>query len=158
MSLRASTSSSRPAACSGAMKAGVPSTLPTSVNGEESWSDAEGAGLPVATSAGAPPNFASPQSTTSVSPNSPIMTLAGFRSRWTTPRECAYATPRQTSWKIPSRRARENVLLASASPERRRSVSSLSVRPRMRFMQRKSFRPPPCVDKRPKSCTGTTFG
>jgi hypothetical protein len=33
--------------------------------------------------------LASPQSTSCTSPKAPTITLAGFRSRWMTPRECA---------------------------------------------------------------------
>jgi hypothetical protein len=40
-------------------------------------------------SSGRPTTLASPQSTTSVSPNRPRITLDGFRSRWITPREWA---------------------------------------------------------------------
>ena len=36
-----------------------------------------------------PTTFASPQSITYVSPKRPTMMLAGFRSRWMTPFECA---------------------------------------------------------------------
>ena len=38
---------------------------------------------------------ASPQSTTSVSPNGPRRMFSGFKSRWTTPRLWAYSTARQ---------------------------------------------------------------
>ncbi len=50
-----------------------------------------------------PVALASPQSTTSVSPYWPSMTLAGFRSRWSTPRLWAYATASQTSTNRPSK-------------------------------------------------------
>ena len=62
-SARRSTGS--PRACSGAMKPGVPITA---------------AGSSSATA------LARPQSSTSTSPKAPTMTLAGFRSRWMTPR------------------------------------------------------------------------
>ena len=49
--------------------------------------------------------LAKPQSTTCTSPKLPIMTLLGLRSRWITPRACAYATVRQTSRKTVEQRA-----------------------------------------------------
>ena len=44
---------------------------------------------PPGSTSGRPTTLARPQSTSSVSPKLPSMTLAGLRSRWITPRECA---------------------------------------------------------------------
>ena len=65
----------------------MPSVLPGSVSDEPLdegaivCSPADGSARPTA--------LASPQSTTSVSPCLPTMMLAGFKSRWITPREWA---------------------------------------------------------------------
>ena len=56
--------------------------------------------MPSPPASGSPASFASPQSMTSTSPNSPTMMFSGFRSRWMTPRECAKATAWPTFWKM----------------------------------------------------------
>jgi hypothetical protein len=72
-------------------KDGSVSALPPAEDGRSVRSppSAPGSVLPTA--------LASPQSTTSVSPCVPTITFPGLRSRWSTPRECAYAIALQTS-------------------------------------------------------------
>jgi hypothetical protein len=65
----------------------VPRALPGSVS-DDPLDDGAIVCSPTAGSA-RPMAFASPQSATSVSPCLPRMMLAGFRSRWITPREWA---------------------------------------------------------------------
>jgi hypothetical protein len=100
-SARASNAS--PRACSGLAYPGVPAT---------------------------PPDFAascaSPQSTTSVSPRSPIMMFAGLRSRWRMPAACACAT----AWATAISRSTS---LSRAGP-RVRASTDWSVSPRIRFI------------------------
>jgi len=83
-SLAGPSRSSWPAACSGLMNAGVPIAAPGSV---ALLPDADG-GRKVASPdvSGVPITFATPQSTTSVSPYRPTMMLPGLISRWSTPR------------------------------------------------------------------------
>jgi hypothetical protein len=91
-SQRSSSRSTSPAACCGAMHAGVPSTEPAC---ELSPADplrtvamavtSPGPGSAAAASR-RPRTLASPQSMTWTSPKAPTMTLAGLRSRWITPR------------------------------------------------------------------------
>jgi hypothetical protein len=71
------------------MYAGVPTAVPATVARPSA-----DAGRKVASSLPGPPSgrpitLARPQSTSSVSPNAPSITLAGLRSRWITPRLCA---------------------------------------------------------------------
>ena len=62
---------------------------------------------PSASPALSPSTFASPQSSTRVSPNSPSITLSGLTSRWMTPRLCAYASAlhRSPKWDKSFRRS-----------------------------------------------------
>ena len=77
-----------------------------------------------------PTTFASPQSITSTSPNSPTMMLGGFRSRWITPREWAKATPSHTFRKISSSSPMEG----DSSPLRAAFRISARQRPRTGFI------------------------
>ena len=65
-----------PVSCSGAMYCGVPASV-------EPWSAAAAA-------------VAIPKSVMRTLPSPSIITLAGFRSRWMTPRSCAAAMPAQS--------------------------------------------------------------
>ena len=66
-------------------------------------------------------SLATPQSMTATSPKSPIITLAGFKSRWMTPRACAYSMAKQTCKKTSSRRRKPNsAKVASVSVQARR--------------------------------------
>ncbi|MGC4114117.1 MAG: hypothetical protein QM765_05725 [Myxococcales bacterium] len=58
---------------------------------------------------------AMPQSMSTVSPNSPTMTLSGLRSRWTTPRLWAKATALHRFQKAPRCRSRSGSELQAAS-------------------------------------------
>ena len=90
-SARRSTLSMSPPACSGAMYAGVPSTLPAcdSSSAEPLRTvritlTSTGGGLRFVRSSATPPSlstFASPQSITCTSPKLPTITFDGFRSR-----------------------------------------------------------------------------
>jgi hypothetical protein len=110
------------------MYAGVPSTLPVSVRSSVA---ATRYGLsPSLTgpgSSGALRSLAIPQSITTVSPNSPTITFAGFRSRWMMLRPCAYAIASATAitWcKSPIR----------SSTVARSAISSRSGRPDTSFI------------------------
>ncbi len=118
MSERASMSAVRPAACSGLMYCGVPITEPSSVftppalgsgicaaRGPEYWIAAAGPDEMVGTWCGVLNSFASPQSMTSTSPNSPTMMFSGLRSRWMMPLLCAKAMASHTLRKMVSSRS-----------------------------------------------------
>ena len=65
--------------------------------------------LPAVASSETPPRgktLARPQSITWTSPKLPTMTLLGFKSRWITPRACAYATVWAIASKIPRNRGK----------------------------------------------------
>ncbi|MFO0848788.1 MAG: hypothetical protein U0871_09575 [Gemmataceae bacterium] len=134
-SARSSAASASPRACSGGMYAGVPSTRPAAVRpsrpaGQSSAAPA-GAG---ASAAGADSTFASPQSITWTSPNAPTITLAGFRSRWITPRLWAKATAKHTCSNARTSRSRSS---GSGSPAARAARSSSArVRPWISFIAR----------------------
>ena len=72
------------------MYAGVPSALPGSVSAKPLAEEGTSVRSPDPTRGSTRPTaLASPQSTTSVSPYLPTITLAGLMSRWSTPRLCA---------------------------------------------------------------------
>ena len=96
-SLRSSISSSFPAACSGLMYDGVPSACPAIVASARIASVSRRSCFPFTSFS--PRALARPQSSTTVSPNCPTITLSGLRSRCTTPRLWAYATAWQMSAK-----------------------------------------------------------
>ncbi len=79
-------------------------------------------------------SFATPQSSRYTSPKSPSMMLAGLRSRWSTPRECAKSTAMQTDEKAVSSLRREKLWSAVGSPSRSSFRILASVRPRRRFI------------------------
>ena len=68
---------------------------------------------------------------TCTSPKPPTMTLEGFRSRWITPLEWAYATVWQTCTKTDRKRGR------SSAGSSRASSSAARVRPLTSFMVKK---------------------
>ncbi len=84
-------SSIRPSACSGLMYAGVPNAAPGIVRAEfsSSWRTWIERARSRPRTSSLPRTLATPQSSTTVSPNSPIITLSGLMSRWITPRLCA---------------------------------------------------------------------
>ena len=84
MSVRLSTSV--PAACSGLMYAGVPMTAPARDTIAVAGTGSPVAGIAVA---GSRSMAARPKSSTFTVPSAVVMTLAGFRSRCTTPFSCA---------------------------------------------------------------------
>jgi hypothetical protein len=123
MSARASTAS--PRACSGAMYAAVPRTTPESVFGPEGKSALHSPGSrcsPILSRA-----LARPKSSTLTAPSAVILTLAGFRSRWTIPRSCA-ASSASAIWRA----------IGSASPSGSRPslMRSPSVGPSMSSITR----------------------
>ncbi len=85
-SLRASTA--LPAACSGDMYAGVPSTCPSVVT------CACVSAVATDDASTSPTSLARPKSRIFTSQSSVTMTLPGLRSRCTRPRSCAFASPR----------------------------------------------------------------
>ena len=118
------------------MYCGVPRTMPSIVSPRSVSSARPRGDSTVAVARGAEkcvPFFnspASPQSMTSTSPNSPTMTLSGFKSRWITPREWAKATASQTFRKISSSRSSA----PSSVPLHTARMIALSVRPRTIFI------------------------
>ena len=97
ISLRRSTG--RPTACSGDMYAAVPRITPVrvwpSVSVGELASD-DGGGSSSST-------LAKPKSSTFTTPSGVILMFAGFRSRWTTPRSCAYSSASMICFEIATR-------------------------------------------------------
>ena len=86
-----------------------PSTLPaaktsarSSIASPRACSGAMYAGVPPLASPGVPRRWASPKSSSFTLPSSQRKTLAGLRSRWSTPRWCAWASPRAISSAIRS--------------------------------------------------------
>ncbi len=87
-----------PAACSGLIYAGVPIADPGSVSALPLADDGINVRSPqVDSGVACPSGLARPQSTTSVSPCLPTITLPGLMSRWRTPGEWAYSMALQTS-------------------------------------------------------------
>ena len=86
---RSCSSTGSPRSCSGAMKPGVPNTMPARVLSASS-SSIDALDGRVGSSA-SPIAFARPQSITIVSPRSPTRMFDGLMSRWTMPRSCACA-------------------------------------------------------------------
>ena len=72
-----------------------------------------------------PTSGATPQSSTSTSPNSPTITFSGFRSRWMTPCACANATASQTRRNTPSRslKSRPDAIHRSSRSPRTRFIA-----------------------------------
>jgi hypothetical protein len=88
---RASTPS--PRYCSGDMKAGVPMTSPSCVSGEDSdGASGDAPGRESSPTASRP--RARPKSVTQTRPSLPTSTLAGLKSRCTSPAACAASSPR----------------------------------------------------------------
>jgi hypothetical protein len=87
MSVRRSTG--LPRACSGDMYVGVPRTSPSSVIRKLSDSEVDVPSVPDFGRIG----LASPKSRSLTTPSGVMRTLAGFRSRWTTPASCATSSP-----------------------------------------------------------------
>ncbi len=95
-----------PRACSGDMYTGVPMISPARVSCTPSDSRWVLMVRSESASSGASMRFASPQSSTRTSPNSPTITLSGLRSRCTMPWRWAKAMVSQTWLKIVINRKR----------------------------------------------------
>ena len=139
------------------MYAGVPMMEPAMECGSVEVESSREVSITVRASRGvrlssAPPScgstFASPQSTTCTSPNAPTMMFSGFRSRWMTRFECAYAIVWQTCSKM--ERKRRSSLLGDS---RALSIDA-SVRPLMSFIVKNGR----SSAMSPSSYTGTTPG
>ena len=96
------------------MYEGVPSACPATVASGERI-NCDSCAISRARMSFWPRALARPQSSTTVSPNSPTMTFSGLRSRCTTPRAWAYATAWQMSAKWLSSLSRSAAVLACSS-------------------------------------------